>query len=113
MSNVAVGQSKKEIKKNGVSRLTEKLIENVNGKETETIESDEFFDDNGNTLSKKEFNKTGNVLRKEVNVYNKDNHIIESTDFGENRRVASLSIAEPTGSRSCNGSSICISTFRP
>lgn len=77
-------QSRKEIKKLGIKAETVKVIDVVNGKETEYLESEELFDNNGNTISDKKVNKAGTTIKKETNSYNKNNDLTELAEYGEN-----------------------------
>ncbi|MBK7856487.1 MAG: hypothetical protein IPJ79_17755 [Bacteroidetes bacterium] len=87
MQAAVYAQSRKEIKKLGIKSETVKVVEVANGQEKEIIESEELYDDNGNTVSEKEYDKKGVVQRKEVRTYNKNGDLTEEVDYGENETV--------------------------
>lgn len=77
-------QSRKEIKKLGVKSETVKIVEIVGGQEKENIESEEIYDDNGNTISDKELDKNGIIQKKKTHSYNKSGDLTEEVEYGEN-----------------------------
>lgn len=91
-SSISFSQSRKEIKKLGIKSETVKIVEIVNGQEKEIIESEEIYDDNGNTISDKELDKNGIILKKKTQLYNKSGDLTEETEYGENETLTKKTV---------------------
>lgn len=96
-NNYTYSQSKKEIKKLGIKAETVKIVETVNGQEKEITESEEVYDDDGNTVSDKDYDKKGVVQKKETHTYNKNGDLIEDADYGENETLLKKTVVTYNG----------------
>lgn len=80
-------QSRKKAERLSIESVTEIKVdyENSNGKET--IRSVKVFDENGNIIEEKDYDKSGKLQERITYEYNEDNDKIKETRFRSNNKV--------------------------
>ncbi len=84
---LSFGQGNKTIKRNKVASQTTYEYFLAEGKKEPVIEKVETFDENGNVLETKEFNKSGEIRFWESYTYNENGDLVEQKSMDEKGRV--------------------------
>lgn len=83
----ATGQSKKTIREEGIASITVQEYFLEEGMDEPVVESIEKFNEDGELVEIKEYNKKGDIKRWERYVYDADGHLVEEVFLDEKGRI--------------------------
>ena len=86
-SNLAIAQSKKDVKKYFIKSVTESVTEKVNGSETIRMKSYKKYDGNGNIIEEADYHKDGTFKSKTIIKFNTKNDATEELITDSNKKV--------------------------
>ena len=83
-------QSRKKVVNLGIESVTEVKVDYEESNGNETIRNITIFDNKGNVIEEKEYDKTGKLEKRTTYEYNQDNDKIKETRYKANNKVEEI-----------------------
>lgn len=81
-SAIAYSQSRKDLKKSGITESKEVMYSYCGGKEYVWTQSELKYDKDGNVIEEVTYNSDGSIRKKQVRVYHDSGKLMEEANFG-------------------------------